>query len=244
MNMSDVTIDATTLACTDAAWKPSSSGLWTFQQIAAAFLEFGVKKFYMPGTAVLSQCTAALYIVAGECQETTATLGKGCDAFATGPSGVFQLDFMRTSNTGNKVNPQITADGNIMNLCLSGFGAGYLTATPYVDPTHVATLEGDSFYTCMGAPGLVNDYTCPDPQATAGSVYANFIGTFCHKGSLSRWSACPAGTTAGCCGVWNGGANSYQIPFPDYYYQKAQEHIQNGADFVATCQAAMASVGL
>jgi hypothetical protein len=244
-NMTDVVIDSATLACTDPKWKPDSTGLWTFQQIAEAFLIYGVAKFYKPTTVqdLLPQCVAALYIVSGECQETSATLGKGCSAGATGPSGVFQLDFLRTATVGNKVNPQIASDGNMMNLCISGFGAGYLTATPYVDSTHVATLEGDSFYTCTQAPSTVNAYGCPDPQSTAGSVYPNFIGTFCHKGFLSRWSACPGGSTAGCCGIWNGGANSYQIPFPSYYYQKAQAHFDSGANFTSICQRAISVTG-
>ncbi|CAE7516386.1 unnamed protein product, partial [Symbiodinium pilosum] len=85
----------------------------------------------------------------------------------------------------------------------------------------------------MGAPLYVNNYSCPDPSAVPGEVYSNYLGTFCHKGYASRWSACSLTSTADrCCGVFNGGANDYQkYPFPDYYYDKAQQHLAAGADF-------------
>lgn len=243
--MENVIFDEATLKCADPKWKPDNSGLWTFQQIAEAYLEFGAEKFYKPdaGPDLLTQCVGALVIAAGECQETTETLGKGCNAFATKDSGVFQLDFLRTGNTGKVVNPQIEADGGIMNLCISGFGAGFMTGAPWADEasSQVATLQGDSFTTCMRAPALVNDYSCPDPHAVAGVDYSNYVGTFCHKGYASRWSPCNTESTAArCCGIWNGGANDYQGPFPDYYFEKAQAHLDNGADFEATCKAAIA----
>lgn len=236
-----VHFDEETLQCADAKWKPDSTGLWTFEQIAGAFLEYGAKKFYAPneGPDLLTQCVGALVTAAGECQETAATLGKGCSATLTKDSGVFQLDFLRTGNTGGVVNPQIEKDGGIMNLCISGFGAGYMTGAPWFDEasSKVAELEGDSFTTCMGAPPLVNDYACPDPNAEPGVQYSNYVGTFCHKGYASRWSTCSLqDTSARCCGVWNGGANDYQGPFPDYYYKKALEHLDAGADFEATCK--------
>lgn len=115
-------------------------------------------------------------------------IGQGCNASATGPSGVFQLDFLRTGNTSTVILPQIEADGNIMNLCISGYGAGFLTAPPWYDESEgqVATLEGDSFITCMEAPAYVNNYSCPDPSAVEGVDYSNYIGPFCHKGYASR----------------------------------------------------------
>lgn len=238
----DVAIDDATLSCADAKWQPGSDGLWSFEQIAESFLEFGAKKFYKPGTGpdAVTQCVGALTIAAGECQETRETLGKGCDAQKTGHSGVYQLDFMRTASIGNKVNPQIEKDGGIMNLCISGFGAGFMTGSPLVDNKHVANLEGSSFITCMNAPDTVNEYSCPDPSATAGTTYTNYIGTFCHKGHLSRWSSCPLTRTGqACCGVWNGGANPSQGPFPDYYYGKAKAHLDSGADFQQICKQAV-----
>lgn len=149
---------------------------------------FGPVRFYEsdsgPGN-LTSQCVAALVIASGECSPV---IGQGCNASATGPSGVFQLDFLRTGNTSTVILPQIEADGNIMNLCISGYGAGFLTAPPWYDESQgqVATLEGDSFITCMEAPAYVNNYSCPDPSAVAGVDYTNYIGPFCHKGYDSR----------------------------------------------------------
>jgi len=240
----NVELDDKTLACADARWQPGSDGLWSFEQIAESFVEFGIKKFYKPGTGPdpVTQCVGALTIAAGECQETRETLGKGCDAQKTGHSGVYQLDYMRTAGPGNKVNPQIEKDGGIMNLCVSGFGAGFMTGAPLVDSAHVANLEGSSFITCMAAPDTVNEYSCPDPSAVGGTTYANFIGTFCHKGHLSRWSPCPLSRTGqACCGIWNGGANPSQGPFPDYYYGKAKQHLDSGADFEAICKSAVSA---
>lgn len=74
----------------------------------------------------LTQCVGALVIAAGECQETLSSEGKGCDAYATKDSGVFQLDFLRSGQIGVRVRPQIEKDGGIMNLCISAFGAGLL----------------------------------------------------------------------------------------------------------------------
>ena len=49
-----------------------------------------------------------------------------------------------------------------MNLCISGFGAGYLTAAPWVDEAKslIATLEDTVFQTCNHAPAYVNNYSC------------------------------------------------------------------------------------
>lgn len=49
-----------------------------------------------------------------------------------------------------------------MNLCISGFGAGYLTAAPWVDEAKslIATLEDTVFQTCNHAPPYVNNYSC------------------------------------------------------------------------------------
>lgn len=38
-----------TLHCSDPRWKPDSTGIWTFKQIAESFLLYGAKKFYSPG---------------------------------------------------------------------------------------------------------------------------------------------------------------------------------------------------
>jgi len=246
LTVDDVTFDQETVSCTDPKWKPDANEVWTFEQIAESFLIHGAKKFYKPGTGPdpLTQCVGALITAAGEC---VPKLGIGCDARATGPSGVFQLDFLRSGGTGTGaiVNAQIKKDDGLMNLCISGFGAGFITATPWVDRANdkVATLQGDSFLTCMGAPRFVNNYSCPDPKAESGVLYPNFLGPFCHKGYASRWSPCKLESTSPrCCGVWNGGANDYQIPFPDYYLEKAQENLKAGADFEKTCQEALKKV--
>merc|ERR1712050_135598 len=92
----------------------------------------------------------------------------------------------------------------------------------------------------MGAPHNLNEYSCRDPSASAQETYQNFIGTFCHKGLLSRWSPCDLKRTGqACCGVWNGGANPSQAAFPDYYYGKAKQHLLKGANFEATCKHAV-----
>lgn len=208
---------------------------------------FGANKFYKPGGIPdpLTQCVGALVIAAGECQETTQTLGLGCNGILTKDSGVFQLDFLRTGQCGEVVNPQIKKDGGIMNLCISGFGAGYLTAAPWVDEAKslIATLEDTVFQTCNHAPAYVNNYSCPDPLAVPGVLYSNYIGAFCHKWFASRWSTCDVTqTTPRCCGLFNGGANAGRdkYPFPEYYYAKAQKHLDAGANFTKTCIEALA----
>lgn len=180
-------------------------------------------------------------IASGECSPI---VGSGCNASATGPSGVFQLDFLRTSGPSSVVDPQIEKDGDIMNLCISGYGAGYLTGAPWTDEANekVATLESSSFYTCMDAPAYVNNYSCPDPNAVEGTVYSNYIGTFCHKGYASAFSPCDITGTGECCGIWNGGANSYQDPFPNYYIEKAEEQEDAGVDFEAICESVLDSL--
>lgn len=97
-------------------------------------MEFGYKKFYSPGSVdALSSCVALLTIASGECQETLQSLGIGCDAKATGDSGVFQLDYLLSTSTPlrEKVLPQVEKDGNMMNLCISGFGAGFISLHVY-----------------------------------------------------------------------------------------------------------------
>lgn len=247
MTTSNVVLDQETLECKDPRWQHTADGLWTFRQIADAYLVFGAKKFYKPGGVPdpLTQCVGALVIAAGECQETSQTLGLGCNGILTKDSGVFQLDFLRTGHCGEVVNPQIQKDGGIMNLCISGFGAGYLTAAPWVDEAKslIATLEDTVFQTCNHAPPYVNNYSCPDPLAVPGVLYPNYIGAFCHKWFASRWSTCDlTQTTPRCCGLFNGGANAGRdkYPFPEYYYAKAQKHLDAGADFTQTCIEALA----
>ncbi|CAE7945588.1 unnamed protein product, partial [Symbiodinium sp. KB8] len=244
LTVDDVTFDQETVSCTDPKWKPDANEVWTFEQIAESFLIYGAKKFYKPGTGPdpLTQCLGALITAAGTC---VPKLGIGCDARATGPSGVFQLDFLRSGGAGRLINTQIKKDHGLMNLCISGFGVGFITAAPWVDRANgrVATLQGDSYLTCMGAPAFVNNYSCPDPKAYSDRLYENFLGPFCHKGYATRLSPCKLEFTySRCCGVWNGGANHYQIPFPVYYLEKAQENLKAGADFVQTCQEALENV--
>lgn len=244
----NVNVDDEVLACADPKWKPDAQNMWTFEQIGEAFMEFGYKKFYKPGSVdALSSCVASLTIAAGECQETLQSLGIGCDAKATGDSGVFQLDYLLSTNTPlrEKVLPQVEKDGNMMNLCISGFGAGFITGAPFLskEKKAVATLQQTSLYTCMESPADVNDYSCPDPESKPGVIYPNFIGTFCHKSYLQRWSPCDIKSTKDrCCGLFNGGANSGELeqpPFPEYYYKKAAEHLKKmpkGKNFKTICE--------
>jgi hypothetical protein len=148
--------------------------------------------------------------------------------------GVWQTDFLRTI-PGFPAQP-------IMNLCTSAWGAGYMAAPWIAAAGQSCTVSynngtGASIFTCYAAPLTVNQYgaTCADPQATAGVTYSNFIGPFCHKAYSSRWSPC---TTSGpdCCALFNGGGNSYQGPFPQYYFNMAST--QGGANFLSICQAA------
>lgn len=91
-----------------------------------------------------------------------------------------------------------------------------------------------SMFTCYGAPATVNEYgsDCADPQGVPSMPYNNFIGPFCHKAWSSRWSAC-AGRGPGCCALFNGGGNSYQVAFPEYYFNMA--NTQGGADYLNIC---------
>ena len=246
----DVSIDDEVIACADPKWQPNAQNIWTFEQIGEAFMEFGYKKFYKPGSVdPVSTCVAALTIVSGECQETLQSTGIGCDAKSTGDSGVFQLDYLLSPKTPlrEKILPQVEKEGNMMNLCISGFGAGYLTGAPYAtNPLNkaVASLVQTSLYTCMDSPADVNDYSCPDPHAKKGVIYSNFIGTFCHKSYLQRWAPCNIHSTEDrCCGLFNGGANNDgaldQPPFPEYYYKKADVHLQKmpkGKNFKTICE--------
>ena len=244
----NLNVDDEVLACADPKWQYDSQNMWTFEQIGEAFMEFGYKKFYKPGSVdALSACVGSLTVAAGECQETLQSLGIGCDAKATKHMGVFQLDYLLSMDTPvrEKFLPQIEKDGGIMNLCISGFGAGYITGAPFTDKEkkHVAELEHTPLYTCMEAPADVNEYSCPDPEAKPDVTYPNFIGTFCHKGYLQRWSPCNIKSTEPrCCGLFNGGANSGildQPPFPEYYFKKADAHLKKmpkGKNFKTICE--------
>lgn len=236
----DVLIPTDVLSCSDSIYAVGSDGYWSYSQIARAFFEFSVKPWNWQSTKLsdhVGDCVAALAIVAGECNPGT-TPTKGCDAASTGPSGVFQTDFMRTAGPGQKVLPVIGSGP--MSLCISAYGAGYMVAAFPAAANKTSTLEGSSFFTCRDSMATVNEYKCDDPQASSGTTYTNFIGPFCHKARDSRWSPCNGGGSGSCCAMWNGGGNSYQVPFPDYYYEKAQE--AGGADFAGICQSAASSL--
>jgi len=231
----DVSIPADVLSCSGSAYAVGSDGYWSYQQIARAFYEYSVKPWNWKSTSAkdhVGDCVAALLIVAGECNPGISP-GKGCDAAATGASGVFQTDFMRTGGAGKKVNPAI--GGGPMNLCISAFGAGFMAAPFPADAgDHVSSLEGSSYFTCRGSLSTVKDYHCDDPAAVAGNNYSNFIGPFCHKAHASRWSPCPIGSTGSCCAMWNGGGNSGQAAFPGYYFKKGDK--AQGDRFEGICQ--------
>jgi hypothetical protein len=214
--------------CSDPYYKPNSAGVWNFSQIARAFFVYGVKPWNLPNpsdpNSHISDCVAALTIVSGECQP--AVSGTGCST-GTGPSGVFQTDFLRTV-------PGFPTDP-VMSLCSSSYAAGYMIAPYLAEPGKTSTLSYKngapaSLFTCYNSKPYVNDYNCPDPNAVPGKLYTNFIGPFCHKAYASRWSNC-----VGCCGMWNGGANNYQPPFPDYFEKKALE--QGSDKFEGICRA-------
>lgn len=51
LNVSDVTFDNDTLSCSDAKWQwETGTYLWTFEQIAEAFMTYGANVFYEPNT--------------------------------------------------------------------------------------------------------------------------------------------------------------------------------------------------
>lgn len=214
----NVDIPETVFQCPYSLYSPDANGIWNFTQIAHAFFEFGIKPWNFPNPtnpfSHISDCVAALVIVSGECQEPAGSQ-LGC-SIQTGASGVFQTDFLRT------VPGFPNSPGYVMNLCLSAYGAGYMAAPFLAAKDKTCTLSfrkgaPASLYNCYKAKATVNEYSCPDPNAVKGVSYNNFIGPFCHKAGASRWSAC-----SGCCTLFNGGGNSYQSPFPTYYFQKAQ----------------------
>ncbi len=149
--------------------------------------------------------------------------------------GVYQTDFLRTI-------PGFPVQ-DVMNLCLSSFGAGYMAAPWIAAPGKSCTISvnggsGASMYTCYNAHKTIAEYgeTCADPKAAPPTQpYSNFIGPFCHKSYSSRWSGCTI-TGPGCCALFNGGGNSYQVPFPQYYFDMSLT--QGGLDYLAICQAA------
>ena len=216
----NIDIPESVFQCPYPFYSPDATGLWNFTQIAHAFFEFGVKPWNFPNPANpyahISECVAALVIVAGECQGPADTNKLGC-TIQTGASGVFQTDFIRTV-------PGFPNQPNyVMPLCLSAYGAGYMAAPWLAQKDKTCTMSfrkgsPGSFFNCYKSHTTVNEYKCPDPRSVNGVTYPNFIGPFCHKSYSSRWSPCTS-----CCTLFNGGGNSYQNPFPDYYYQKAKE---------------------
>ena len=233
----DVSVPANAISCSSSRFKYDATGIWTFNQIADAFYEYGVKPWNWPNasdrTKHIDDCVAALVIVAGEC---STPVGKvGCSTHS-GPSGVFQTDFLRTI-PGFPEEP-------IMNLCLSAWGAGYMAAPFIAAPGQSCTVSVNggspaSIYTCYQAPMTINEYgsSCADPQSVEGETYSNYIGPFCHKAWASRWSPCGI-RGPGCCALFNGGGNSYQVPFPQYYFDMADT--QGGQDYLKICTEAAA----
>ena len=223
----NIEIPQEVLNCSDQKYSPNNDA-WTFNQIAEAFYEYGIKPWNVPNpndrSKHIEECVAALVIVSGECSPAN----NGCSASRTGESGVFQTDFLRTI-PGFPSKP-------IMNLCTSAFGAGYMIAPWLVDDKRTCTISmingsPASMYNCYLAKSNLSDYgdACKDPQAVSGQNYNNFIGPFCHRSGASRWSQCSS-----CCALFNGGGNSYQPPYPNYYFEKAWE--QNGENFDAICR--------
>lgn len=229
----NVEIPPEVFECSSPFYQPDSSNLWNYTQIARAFYEYGIKPWNFPNPtnpfAHIGDCVAALIIAAGECSPPADTTKKGCTT-QSGPSGVFQTDFLRTV-PGFPFAP-------VMNLCLSAYGAGYMAAPWLAAPQKTCTIsvKGNgpaSMYNCYLAKSTVNEYgsNCKDPRSIVNTKYNNFIGPFCHKSGASRWSLCSS-----CCTLFNGGGNSYQNPFPQYYFEKAVE--QGAENFENICRLA------
>ena len=81
-------LPANVLACSSSRFAASSSGVWTFNQIADAFYEYGVKPWNFANptnrTQHVADCVAALVIASGECESVAGQVG--CST-ASGPSG-------------------------------------------------------------------------------------------------------------------------------------------------------------
>lgn len=233
----NVEIPDNVVACSNPRFHPDSTGIWTFAQIADAFYEYALKPWNFPNptdkSKHINNCVAALVTVAGEC---ATPVGKvGCSTHS-GPSGVYQTDFLRTI-------PGFPVQ-DVMNLCLSSFGAGYMAAPFLAAPGKSCTISmkggaAASMFTCYQAWPKVEQYgdSCRDPKADPSKSYQNYIGPFCHKSYSSRWSPCTL-TGPGCCALFNGGGNSYQVPFPQYYYDMSMT--QGGMDYLSICTAAAA----
>ena len=206
----NIDIPMSVFQCQSSFYSPDDSGFWNFTQIAHAFFEFGVKPWNFPNStnpyAHISECVAALVIVAGECHKPADTNKLGC-TIQTGPSGVFQTDFLRT------VPGFPNQDNYVMSLCLSAYGAGFLTAPWLAQKDRTCTLSlsngtSASFYTCYKSHATVNEYNCSDPGSVDGTTYSNFIGPFCHKSYSSRWSACTSR-----CPLCNEERTATKLPF-------------------------------
>ena len=177
-----VIMPAEVLACTDADAQPIGD-YWDYTQIARAFYKYAGPAYWSwpAGAPTQADCVAALTIVAGECNPGV-TPSKGCSASATGPSGAFQTDFLRTL-VGY---PQGQA---VMPLCTSAWGAGFMAAPFFKNEARagvnqVAMPGGEaspsSIFTCKGAvanlndaPGWASNPNCRDPAANINTTYSN-----------------------------------------------------------------------
>lgn len=288
------------LECSDSVYQFDVDGYWSWEQIARAYYQYSVKPWNFADTSAtgnIGTCVAALTTVAGECNvgDVKGKEQYGCSAFDTKDSGVFQTDFLRTGESAKVINKHMIrksvidptthkqADINIMPLCTSAFGSGYMIA-PFArgppqmisgekDVLRPGTLQSTNFNTCLGAHDTTNDYFCPDPCADAADplvsltppkegltcankneagknvIYPNFIGPFCHKSGWGEWSFCSSAgkqgneQEAGCCAMWNGGANNYQdLPFPTYSFKWAIDRIGGQGKLEEICTKVAAEV--
>lgn len=85
----NIVIPQSVLDCSDPKYLPNSQEVWTFEQLADTFFEFGVKPWNFQNSGNrkehIDECVAALIIASGECQPVQDRIG--CSATGSGQSG-------------------------------------------------------------------------------------------------------------------------------------------------------------
>ncbi len=92
----NIIIPESVIECADSKYLPDSNGIWSFDQLAHAFFEFGIKLWNFPNptdrTQHIDECVAALIIASGECQPIQGKIG--CSAAGSGQSGKYMNKFV------------------------------------------------------------------------------------------------------------------------------------------------------